>query len=150
MIVPLRPFIAFAMLLTLICPVSAEVVMRAPDHEAITAELRKLQAVAIRVPAVPAEDQLRAQQVTALRALYDRATKGKDRTLAGEIAAELRRLGVTLPYEDSLQPKALVHPTTHVVYYLESDGRTVSAIAPDGKVLWHRDPLRDAGIGPYR
>ena len=143
--------ICLAAMLTLLGVAAAEPVQRAPDHEAITAELRKLQAVPIRVPPVATEDELRAQQIAALRALYARASKsGGDRTLAAEIAAELRRLGVTLPYEETLQPKALVHPTTHVIYYLESDGRTVSAISPEGKILWHRDPLRDAGIGPYR
>ncbi|HEV7404429.1 MAG TPA: hypothetical protein VGO11_15925 [Chthoniobacteraceae bacterium] len=150
MIALIRFCLGLAVFVCLLCHASAQTVMRAPDHEAISAELRKLQAVPIRVPAVAAEDDLRTQQIAALRALYERATKGKDRTLAGEIAAELRRLGVILPYEESLQPKALVHPTTHVVYYLESDGRTVSAISPEGKILWHRDPLRDAGVGPYR
>jgi hypothetical protein len=144
-------FIRLAASLSLLGMAAAELVQRSPDHEAITAELHKLQAVPIRVPPVAAEDELRSQQIAALRDLYARASKnGGDRTLAGEIAVELRRLGVTLPHEEILQPKALVHPTTHIIYYLESDGRTVSAISPDGKILWQRDPLRDAGIGPYR
>jgi hypothetical protein len=145
-----RLLVCLLSLFTLLRVSHAEMVQQAPDHEAITAELRKLQAVPIRVPAVATEDALRAQQIAALRGLHERATKGRDRTLAIEIATELARLGVTLPFGEILEPKALVHPTTHIIYYLESDGRTVSAISPEGKVLWHRDPLRDAGIGPYR
>ena len=33
-------------------------------------------------------------------------------------------------------PQVLQDPKTKVIYYLESDGRHVSAISPDGKLLW--------------
>jgi hypothetical protein len=37
-----------------------------------------------------------------------------------------------------------------VVFYVESDGRHVSAIAADGKLLWSRDPFVDAHLAFYR
>src|SRR5689334_19888463 len=47
-------------------------------------------------------------------------------------------------------PQAYRDPSVPVVYYVESDGRHVSAIGLDGKVLWNRDPFEDAGVKPYR
>jgi hypothetical protein len=37
-----------------------------------------------------------------------------------------------------------------VLFYVESDGRHVSAIDPGGKILWCRNPFADAGLKPYR
>lgn len=37
-----------------------------------------------------------------------------------------------------------------IVFYVESDGRHVSAISPDGKILWSRDPFLDAHLEHYR
>jgi hypothetical protein len=37
-----------------------------------------------------------------------------------------------------------------ILFYVESDGRHVSAIDPEGKILWCRDPFIDAGLKPYR
>ncbi len=36
------------------------------------------------------------------------------------------------------------------VYYVETDGRHVSAIGSDGKILWSRDPFADAHLPLYR
>ncbi len=36
------------------------------------------------------------------------------------------------------------------LFYVESDGRHVSAIDPGGKIIWCRDPFADAGLKPYR
>ena len=51
-------------------------------------------------------------------------------------------------------PIALPHtyrdPNSGVIFYVESDGRHVSAIAPDGKILWNRDPFADAHLAVYR
>ena len=33
-----------------------------------------------------------------------------------------------------------------IVFYVESDGRHVSAISPEGKILWSRDPFLDAHL----
>jgi hypothetical protein len=37
-----------------------------------------------------------------------------------------------------------------IVFYVESDGRHVTAIAPDSRILWSRDPFADAHLQPYR
>ncbi len=39
---------------------------------------------------------------------------------------------------------------TGIFFYLESDGRHVAAISPDGKLLWNRDPFADAHLEFYR
>jgi hypothetical protein len=36
-----------------------------------------------------------------------------------------------------------------VIFYVESDGRHVAAISPDGKVHWNRDPMADAHLERY-
>lgn len=38
----------------------------------------------------------------------------------------------------------------NVIIYVETDGRHVVAISPDGRILWRRDPFVDAGLVPYR
>jgi hypothetical protein len=40
--------------------------------------------------------------------------------------------------------------TANVIIYVETDGRHVVAISPDGKILWRKDPFVDAGLQPYR
>ena len=47
-------------------------------------------------------------------------------------------------------PLTYKDPHTNVVYYVESDGRHVSAIRDDGTILWNRNPFDDAGLEPYR
>jgi hypothetical protein len=39
-------------------------------------------------------------------------------------------------------------PTTGTLLYVETDGRHVAAISPDGKLLWSRDPF--GGLPYYR
>src|SRR5215469_11722295 len=39
---------------------------------------------------------------------------------------------------------------TGTAFYVESDGRHVAAISRDGKLLWVRDPFKDAHLEPYR
>lgn len=41
-------------------------------------------------------------------------------------------------------------PASGVIFYVETDGRHVSGISPNGKLLWTRDPFREAGLEPYR
>ena len=37
-----------------------------------------------------------------------------------------------------------------IIFYLESDGRHISAIGSDGKLLWRRDPFADSHLEFYR
>jgi hypothetical protein len=41
-------------------------------------------------------------------------------------------------------------PQTRVLFYVETDGRHLSAIGPDGKLLWTRNPYVDTGSHYYR
>ncbi len=60
----------------------------------------------------------------------------------------------TTTYIDA--PRKFVGPQTYkdadtgIIFYVESDGRHVSAISQDGKILWHRNPFEDAKLEPYR
>ena len=47
-------------------------------------------------------------------------------------------------------PKVLHDAKTKIIFYLESDGRHISAISPEGKLLWSRNPFVDAKLTPYR
>jgi hypothetical protein len=37
-----------------------------------------------------------------------------------------------------------------IIFYVESDGRHVTAISPDGTILWSRDPFADSHLEHYR
>lgn len=50
---------------------------------------------------------------------------------------------ITLPY-------AYRDADSGIVFYVESDGRHVSAISPEGKLLWSRDPFAEAHLAFYR
>lgn len=39
---------------------------------------------------------------------------------------------------------------SHVLIYVESDGRHVAAISESGTILWNKDPFVDAKLEPYR
>ncbi len=47
-------------------------------------------------------------------------------------------------------PQAYKDPATGIIFYVESDGRHVSAISAKGKLLWTRNPFIDAGLDSYR
>jgi hypothetical protein len=47
-------------------------------------------------------------------------------------------------------PYTLKDADSGVIYYVEQDGRHVTAINPDGAILWHRDPFADAHMQYYR
>jgi hypothetical protein len=53
---------------------------------------------------------------------------------------------------DPASAKAMAYrdPRTGIAFYVESDGRHVGAIGPDGKLLWVRNPFEDAKMCPYR
>jgi hypothetical protein len=48
------------------------------------------------------------------------------------------------------KPLTYRDPETKVLFYVESDGRHLAAIGPDGKLLWVRNPFEDKGLCPYR
>jgi hypothetical protein len=41
-------------------------------------------------------------------------------------------------------------PNSGTLLYVETDGRHVVAISGDGKLLWNRDPFKDAHLAFYR
>jgi hypothetical protein len=41
-------------------------------------------------------------------------------------------------------------PQTQVILYVETDGRHIAAISPQGKLLWRKDPFVEGGLEPYR
>lgn len=47
-------------------------------------------------------------------------------------------------------PQAYKDKDSGIIFYVESDGRHVVAINPEGKILWCRDPFADAKLEPYR
>ena len=57
---------------------------------------------------------------------------------------------VTVLDEFHVAPKVLHDAKTKIIFYLESDGRHISSISPDGKLLWSRDPFVDSKLTPYR
>jgi hypothetical protein len=130
------------------------------EHEQniIYSELLKLAQKRTTMQGAPADDPMRARHIAELRELYHRAKAIDDVEMRIAVHTELRRFGIAIPKEISLRinddetvtPKVLVEPTTHVIYYLESDGRHVTAMAADGSILWHRDPFNDAALRPYR
>jgi hypothetical protein len=49
-----------------------------------------------------------------------------------------------------LDPRVYKDPASGALLYLETDGRHVAAISVDGKLLWIRDPFKDAHMPFYR
>jgi len=47
-------------------------------------------------------------------------------------------------------PGVFKDKVSETIFYVESDGRHVSAVDQKGKILWHRDPFTDAKLEPYR
>ena len=47
-------------------------------------------------------------------------------------------------------PVAYADSASKAIFYVETDGRHLSAISLDGKVLWTRDPFTDAHLKAYR
>ncbi len=132
------------------------------EERAIYAEFRKLEIARPMVQTYPVEHKIRKQHIAALRSLYSRAVALQKKHWSSEpaiaIHTELNHFSIVIPNEhrwkindpQTVEPKVLIAPKTRITYYLESDGRHVSAISPDGKILWHRDPFNDAGLWPYR
>ena|ERR1035437_10236101 len=51
---------------------------------------------------------------------------------------------------DTIRPMVFHDPVTGNYFYVESDGRHITAFTPEGKILWHRNPFVDAHLEPYR
>jgi hypothetical protein len=49
-----------------------------------------------------------------------------------------------------LKPMVYVHRPTQIVIYFESDGQHVSALDPNGRLLWHKNPTEQATNGEKR
>ena len=46
-------------------------------------------------------------------------------------------------------PYTYKHKETQIVFYIESDGRHITALDPSGKILWCRQPGTDGKLPPY-
>ncbi|MCE9609574.1 MAG: hypothetical protein K8R23_05130 [Chthoniobacter sp.] len=129
-----------------------------PERDEIYIEYRKLKAARTDIQTSSTDQEARKQHVAALQDLFQRAKKIDDSLAAYSIHTELNHFGIVIPKtvrwrindQQTVEPKVLTDAKTRITYYLESDGRHVSAIAPDGKILWHRDPFNDAKLWPYR
>ena len=47
-------------------------------------------------------------------------------------------------------PQVYKDPTSGTLFYVETDGRHVVAISSEGKLLWSKDPFKDAHLPFYR
>lgn len=47
-------------------------------------------------------------------------------------------------------PQAYRDPASGTIFYVESDGRHLAAISGNGKLLWNREPHKDAQVDNYR
>jgi len=47
-------------------------------------------------------------------------------------------------------PQVYKDPTSGTLLYIETDGRHVAAMSVEGKLLWIRDPFKDAHLAFYR
>ena len=47
-------------------------------------------------------------------------------------------------------PQVYKDPASGTLLYIETDGRHVAAISVQGKLLWNRDPFKDADLPFYR
>lgn len=53
-------------------------------------------------------------------------------------------------YKAPNAPLSYFSEQTGITFYVESDGRHVTALASTGKILWHRNPFVDGKLEPYR
>jgi hypothetical protein len=67
--------------------------------------------------------------------------------LATRVSAEPYVAHETVPYQG---PVAYVDKKLGIVVYAESDGKHLSAIDFEGRVMWTRSPFSDAHLKPYR
>lgn len=65
-------------------------------------------------------------------------------------AAQERTTYIGRYLNDFPGPQVYKDPSSGTLLYIESDGRHVAAISSDGKLLWNRDPFKDAHLPFYR
>jgi len=116
----------------------------------------------------------KSRHVVALKMVYSRAKSlqdrcsefrkqggvgtGYDERYLTTINTELRIFGADFPEEsywtnndeERVEPKIIRDPETRISYKLNADGRRITAVAPNGTVLWVRDPFRDGHLQPLR
>ncbi len=72
----------------------------------------------------------------------------------GDDKSDVKQVVAEIDQNTKWVPEVLVDPKTKVVFYLESDRRHVSAISPEGKILWcveivpPREKVLQDGAGP--
>jgi hypothetical protein len=65
-------------------------------------------------------------------------------------AAQESTTYIATAISDSPGPQVYKDPKSGTLLYVETDGRHVAAISVDGKLLWIRDPFKDAQLSFYR
>ena len=75
-----------------------------------------------------------------------------DRDATGKIIKAEKKARPDYMEWDPARAKAMAFkdPSTLISLYVESDGRHIAAIAPDGELLWVRNPFEDRHMCPYR
>jgi hypothetical protein len=62
----------------------------------------------------------------------------------GKVKKEVREKPDYVPWDPKrAKPKAYKDPRTSIFFYVESDGRHLAAIDPEGNLLWVRNPYED-------
>jgi hypothetical protein len=51
---------------------------------------------------------------------------------------------------ETISPFAYFDAASSLIFYVESNGRHVTAISTMGAVIWHKNPFDDAHLCPYR
>jgi hypothetical protein len=71
---------------------------------------------------------------------------------AGELAMLSKFAGVPIHYGPGQpgRPLSFRDPRSGILLYVESDGRHLAALNPDGVLLWVRSPFEDSKLCPYR
>ena len=62
------------------------------------------------------------------------------------VGAAQERTYVARHLTDFPGPQVYKDPISGTLLYIESDGRHVAAISAQGKLLWNKDPFKDAHV----
>lgn len=103
---------------------------------------------------------LRNAIIISFAALYGCATNNfKDANIYDQDCIYLNSTPPTMPKEfcalannenQTITPIVYKDSKTGIYFYVESDGRHVTAFSEGGNILWHRNPFLDANLVPYR
>src|SRR5882724_6639060 len=66
------------------------------------------------------------------------------------LGAAQKQTYITHYLTDFPGPQVYKDPSSGTILYVETDGRHVAAISRDGKLLWNKDPRKDARLTFYR